>query len=981
MTASGSYPSISPALPGLPPDELHMPSSPSYSTPTQSYYTPITENNTVSPLYTPEPTLQDPPPPAPPHRAGTIGRHPQSRPLPGPPEPDELPIHTRTASRDNLTSYEDERRAQDDLFNEVESAILNAGGPASVAGASPHSRVSSNSFANRSSPRQLFGSHSRGARSGSQMNGHTVSETFEEDEESDPEAAAGLEAMRVAEEEEEQEDERRRQSGANGLFRGVGSYHSTSRHSNSRQSDSRQSISHSRHSSIQRDADDEDYANIDMSTYSGGYEANLSYGGDPSILAAGPELNSPMAPSTTGSSGGSLRRLNEREISYDYGSDMVQPPPAYHIAARVESGGLGGLADPATDRRRQSFDEGDEYAFNEEDLMPIEPYYPPPSSHRPLPPPPPSTSDSSIQGVETPASSTSAQPLYPLDPGAFVRTSSGVLVPRSASLIQSKSAPSIEQPMRSKTDAEDRARRQGYRSSLVENRSSMVNTRNSLHSPRDAFNGASSVALDLPSLPSKRFTPAKLGATEFKKCGEPWALSSIHNWLRQVANPEEIQELKESTVKQALAALFTHKVPTMNITDAEALSGVVVEEMYKAGTLQTTEEWVRLCPGNMSGVIPQLTMSGCYSPRLHDHVMPGRCYSYHCQRTLRKVDLSASPVIRSSEDWATSYKLKKEDVEGVESKEIERQNILHEIVQTEEGYMEQLTVLQTLYRDALLSASPSIIEPKRLRGFVKDVFGKVDAIREANEQHLLAQLKYRQYEQGPWIKGFSDIFRQWIRKARVAYVEYAAGFPAATMLMRQERERNLDFRAFVDKARSNKLSNKLEWDTYLKAPITRLQRYSLLLFTVHKSMKQESEEKDNLQIGIDEIKAVTLECDARVAEMQRKVILADLGLKLMLRPGMQQDVELNLNHLGRELIYRGDLQRTGGSRFNWLDCHVLLFDHYMILSKSVHVAQKGTGAKVERYDVSRLVSANYCAASTLLIKHSRYPWTCSRLTV
>lgn len=299
------------------------------------------------------------------------------------------------------------------------------------------------------------------------------------------------------------------------------------------------------------------------------------------------------------------------------------------------------------------------------------------------------------------------------------------------------------------------------------------------------------------------------------------------------------------------------------------------------------------------------------------------------------------------------FKLKKEDIVDVDKKEIERQNIMHEIVQTEDQYMDQLNVLNVLYYGGLASAQPPIIAPKRLRSFLTDIFGKLDAVRIANQDFLLPQLKYRQQEQGPWIKGFSDIFRDWIRKARAAYIEYAANFPNANFLIRQEDTRNMLFRAFLEGARNNKMSNKLGWDTFLKAPITRLQRYGLLLSTVHKNMVQESEERTNLQTAIDEIKAVTLECDARVAEMGRKVDLSDLAAKLVLRPEMKR-VELNLNHWGRELFFKGDLQRTGTSRFTWLETHALLFDNHLVLAKTQYL-RDSAGNKYERYDVSKLV--------------------------
>jgi hypothetical protein len=412
-------------------------------------------------------------------------------------------------------------------------------------------------------------------------------------------------------------------------------------------------------------------------------------------------------------------------------------------------------------------------------------------------------------------------------------------------------------------------------------------------------------------------------------------------------------DLKEGPIQEGLVALFTHKVPTMNVADAETLSSRVVAEMYKAGTLVHDEEWLKFSSTTMTGVIFQLTGAGCYAPMLHGYVSPGRCYSHHCQRTLKKIDLHSAAAAAQSEDWATFYKLKKEDVEKANKKEIERQNILHEIVQGEDNYMERLDVLRGLYRDRLLHAQPPVIPPKKLQKFINDVFSKADAVKRANEEFLLPQIKYRQQEQGPWVVGFSDIFREWIRKARLAYIEYAAAFPYANFLVRQESEKNILFRTFLDEARSHKLSNKLSWDTYLKAPIDRLQRYGLLLETVLKNSIIDNEEKRNLQIAKDEIKAVTLECDGRVAEMSRKVSLNDLQTRLILRPGMQR-VELNLDHLGRKLIFRGDLQRMGGSRFNWLETHALLFDHYLVLAKTITSREADGVTKSDKYDVSRL---------------------------
>jgi hypothetical protein len=137
---------------------------------------------------------------------------------------------------------------------------------------------------------------------------------------------------------------------------------------------------------------------------------------------------------------------------------------------------------------------------------------------------------------------------------------------------------------------------------------------------------------------------------------------------------------------------------------------------------------------------------------------------------LKKINLRTQELepTRKQQDWVTFFGLKKEDLEGASKKEIERQNNLHEIVMSEDVYMGEIDVLRILYRDDLQSWQPPIIASNKLKKFISNVFGKAEAIKEVNENFLLAQLKYRQKEQGPWVLGFSDIFREWIRKARTA---------------------------------------------------------------------------------------------------------------------------------------------------------------------------------------------------------------------
>lgn len=821
----------------------------------------------------------------------------------------------------------------------------------------------------------------RYASTASTLNHNNHRTTFDnyDDEESDVEAAAGLEAMRIAEE----QDAQRNSIGGGvsfGAYEGQQYQHQTGDESS-----------------------DSDYKHMDLGLAGGGFPADLSYGKDLGGDNTGhsSEMDDQSRPLPTPHDLGRSDGYSHPPAAglggmMDYsipGEGAIHPFPAFE-AARVDTSGTGGLQRPTSQPHRLSFDEGDEQSLHSrmsesrqsgrsgsdspsrDEMMPELFYHPGMNTgsynlNRPLPVPPmsenrtpqlmPAGSYRNSGGYSNSYSSSAeaARPLYaPQAADAYppqnMLSPGGQYVPRSTSLSSHSSTPQTVPPVRSKTDAEERQARQ----KAGKQRSASGLDGYDMGTPQ------SSVTLDLPALPAgrrKKFAPGRLSSTDFRKCVEPWALSGIAAWIRDMAGGETGEgesDLRQKAIEEGLVALFTHKVPTMNTADAETLSQRVVKSMFDAGILLPDEEWVKFGHGKVSGVLWQLTGSGCYSPMVHEHEVPGRCYSHHCTRTLKKINLQTQILEpqRKTEDWVTFFKLTKEQLEGINRKEIQRQNNLHEIVMSEDTYMDQINVLRTLYRDELSSWQPPIISKSKLPKFILSVFGKVEAIKEINENYLLAQLKYRQKEQGPWVVGFSDIFREWIRKAKVAYVEYATGFPYAVYLVRREADRNLLFRQFLDQARDNKASLRLDWNTYLKAPITRLQRYTLLLQTVLHNMTQDTEEKANLSVAIEEIKVVTHECDAKVDEQSKKVEMIELQTKLFLRPNVQR-VELNLDHLGRELIFQGDLQRAGGSRFTWVEVHAILFDHYLVLAKATVKADSGVGRKKEIYDVSKSVSS------------------------
>ena len=882
-----------------------------------------------------------------PQRTDTLTRHPQARPLPGPPpESDSESEYLASQNQPHTTQQSAAAGSTyEDLMKEIEIAVMDRA-PSNRRGSSrqgiqPIGRANSSGLGQPTppdrynlSPDERF-THTNGQLEATGAGQYVNYGAFSDD--SDAEAAAGLAAMQ--EDDEREAAEKARRSGSTSLFDAYG------------RSPSGQAAENQYHSR-QESSSDSDYK-VDMSLIGGGYDAHLHYDDNPSIQGDHshgrqvsnyenymPRMNSIQSSdlSTEG------RRSRAESFVPMPEPEFGRPLPPIHADAST-----GGLTEPSLHPRRMSFEDGDEAPLLDSAQSPSKEsipdlFYHPGMTSRPLPPAPIASSDriphllpagTYLNGPLPPLPAEANQPSpYPVAADAY-ETAAASAVPRSTSMASSRSTPRVDQPMRSKTDA-DKARAQRQ---VGSGRESAYDT------PQP------SVSYDLPVL-KKSFNPEKISPRQFDKCNEPWALSSIVQWLKWLA--ADADYLKDHGVTQAMVLLFTYKVPTMNTTEAEKLGDKVVKDMFSAGVLVREEEWVRIGTGDISGVLYQLTGQGCYAPKLHTSNVPGKCYSHHCMRTWRRVDLSQQmPAERKAQDWATFYGLKKDDIEGKDKKEIERQNILHEIITTEDGYMDQLDVLRRLYRDQLKASQPPIIPSKRFTSFMSDVFGPIDGVKKVNEDYLLGQLKYRQQEQGPWIVGFSDIFREWIRKAKNVYIHYASGFPRANYLVRQEAARNIAFRNFLDQARENRLSNRLSWDTYLKGPITRLQRYGLLLQTVHKNMRQDSAEKLNLQFAVDEVRAVTFECNAKVDEMTKKIELLELSHKLKLRKGMDK-VQLNLDHLGREIILQGDLLRAGGRGLQWVETRCILFDHYLVLAKVDSQRDTAGGLKYERYDVSKM---------------------------
>ena len=91
--------------------------------------------------------------------------------------------------------------------------------------------------------------------------------------------------------------------------------------------------------------------------------------------------------------------------------------------------------------------------------------------------------------------------------------------------------------------------------------------------------------------------------------------------------------------------------------------------------------------------------------------------------------------------------------------------------------------------------------------------------------------------------------------------------------VRQEINQNARFAHFLEQSREHRRSNRLGWDTMLKSPLTRFQRYILLLQTVLKysDPMEPKHGVDELVQLIDEMRATMAQLDVALRQGESKV--------------------------------------------------------------------------------------------------------------
>ncbi|KAJ1982971.1 hypothetical protein H4R35_000097 [Dimargaris xerosporica] len=210
--------------------------------------------------------------------------------------------------------------------------------------------------------------------------------------------------------------------------------------------------------------------------------------------------------------------------------------------------------------------------------------------------------------------------------------------------------------------------------------------------------------------------------------------------------------------------------------------------------------------------------------------------------------------------WRDCLTQKEFEAYGFSPKDIERQEIMFEIIHTEADYVKDLVLIREVFIKPLRHLHVlSEEEIQRLFANIEEIL----PIHECIKKSLLQ----RQQDQYPVLEGMADILLPWV-PALYVYARYLCNQTRALRLMNQLLQSNDKFNHFYKERHSRSECRGLAMDAFLILPFQRLLKYPLFLKHLVQVTPATHSDYEMAQ-------GVIMQFDALIAKIQRDKLHAD----------------------------------------------------------------------------------------------------------
>jgi hypothetical protein len=239
-----------------------------------------------------------------------------------------------------------------------------------------------------------------------------------------------------------------------------------------------------------------------------------------------------------------------------------------------------------------------------------------------------------------------------------------------------------------------------------------------------------------------------------------------------------------------------------------------------------------------------------------------------------------------------------------------------------------------------------VIEPDRTSNFISTVFNNYQELHQMSESLFKDMLvRYRQYDR-ECVPTIGDILVQHMQFFEEAYVKYSPHALLAKYLAEVEIKQNPEFEKFTKELAKHDRTNRLPIWHYLLSPVTRMQRYPLLIEALLKKTPEDHPDHVFLTRSYDIIRSVATKADNAATHIKKRLAILDIRDRISFKQGELYD--LQLNDPNRRLYHKGMLKRRSGALdVDKNDVFAFVFDHMLVMTK---VRKTSTG---EEYRIWR----------------------------
>ncbi|KAL0083844.1 CNH domain-containing protein [Phycomyces blakesleeanus] len=341
--------------------------------------------------------------------------------------------------------------------------------------------------------------------------------------------------------------------------------------------------------------------------------------------------------------------------------------------------------------------------------------------------------------------------------------------------------------------------------------------------------------------------------------------------------------------------------------------------------LESREKEEILSDNLPNGVFTVLTE--CYSPTC-SRDQP--CYSTSCPRKLKTVLKRTQSQASLQEKEANRlwfHSVTKEVFEATSPEERKRQELIFELIYTEEDFVKDLRYVQNSWVKPLIKED--IIPDEERENFVQEVFWNLSDIEKVNGPFSDA-LKSLQ-EKNPVVGNIGDVLLTHVCQFD-PFVVYGSHQVIGKFYFELEKKRNPVFLQFVQETERKPESRRLELNGYLTKPTTRLGRYNLLLREILKRTPEGSPDKETIPQVMEIITRFLVQLNSETGKAENRFNLEQISERLTFK-SLSDKVDLKLLTEGRRVAMKGRMKRKGNSTSDASDLQLFLFDHYLVFAK------------------------------------------------